>query len=70
MPDDTEELFKKYRRGDDVSGVGGAGVGLWLVREIANQHGGTVQLHYRPEGIVTARLSIPYISHKNKCMDL
>ena len=67
MPDDTEELFKKYRRGDDVSGVGGAGVGLWLVREIANQHAGRVQLHYRTGGFVTVTFTIPYIFDRSEC---
>lgn len=65
MPDDTEELFKKYRRGSDVSGVGGAGVGLWLVRQIAKQHGGRVNLRYPKKGFVTVTLMLPLFTDCN-----
>lgn len=56
--DDIEEMFEKYRRGVTSSGTGGAGVGLWLVRRIAEQHGGTATLSVH-DSIVDAQLRLP-----------
>ena len=70
VPDDSETLFEKYRRGANALGVGGAGIGLWLVREIASQYGGSIQLRYRNEGIVTATLMLPLFSDSSKCKKL
>jgi signal transduction histidine kinase len=58
LPDNTERLFEKYHRGTNVAAIGGAGVGLWLVRQIVTRHGGRVHLRCRKEGFVTVTLKI------------
>lgn len=45
-----ERLFDRYVRGDNVGDVGGAGLGMYLVRRIAEMHGGTVELTNRDGG--------------------
>ncbi|MBS4098732.1 MAG: sensor histidine kinase [Sulfuricella sp.] len=45
-----ERLFDRYVRGDNVGNIGGAGLGMYLVRRIAEMHGGTVELINRDGG--------------------
>jgi signal transduction histidine kinase len=42
--EEGEELFDKYTRGVNSNDTSGAGVGLWLVRHIIEQHNGMVSL--------------------------
>jgi len=58
-PDEIGFIFEKYQRGNLSGQIAGAGVGLWLVRQIMHQHEGTVDLEYDQQGIVTARLTMP-----------
>lgn len=39
-----ESYFEKYRRGSNTANTAGAGLGLWLVRDIVSQHHGRVTL--------------------------
>ena len=59
-PEERERVFEKYRRGSASSGTSGAGVGLWLVREIVAAHDGGVSISdNHPHGtVVTIRLPI------------
>lgn len=41
---DNEAMFEKYRRGGNAMNTGGAGLGLWLVRNIIDQHHGNVRI--------------------------
>ncbi len=43
-PGEADNVFKKYFRGASSSDTSGAGVGLWLVRQIVEQLGGSVSL--------------------------
>jgi signal transduction histidine kinase len=58
-PEDIDTLFEKYRRGPNSQGVGGAGLGLWIVRQIAELHGGGVTLRADEQGGARATLSLP-----------
>ncbi|HLL00891.1 MAG TPA: ATP-binding protein [Myxococcaceae bacterium] len=43
-PEDTERIFERFERAVSVRHYGGFGIGLWLVREIVQALGGTVQV--------------------------
>lgn len=59
-PTECERIFQKYYRGQNALHRPGAGLGLYLVRSIAQRLGGTVILH-SPGGDVPVcfRLSLP-----------
>ncbi len=42
--DELEMFFEKYHRGSHASNTAGAGLGLWLVKNIVNQHEGSITL--------------------------
>lgn len=56
---EAEGLFEKYRRGSSSQGTSGAGIGLWLVRQIAEQHGGSITLAPSEGGGAVATLWLP-----------
>jgi two-component system sensor histidine kinase TctE len=54
--DDQPNIFKRFYRGDNVSQAGddaGAGIGLAIVKEIANMHGATIEIDSRNEKLGT-----------------
>lgn len=56
---EAESVFEKYYRGSHSVGVPGTGIGLTLVRTIADLHGGTVTHHPRDGGGTVFVLSVP-----------
>ncbi|UTI63758.1 HAMP domain-containing histidine kinase [Paraconexibacter antarcticus] len=54
-----DRAFERFARGPDASGRPGAGLGLALVRLVADAHGGTATLAARPGGGVRAELRLP-----------
>ncbi|MBP2293543.1 sensor histidine kinase [Azospirillum rugosum] len=57
--EEAERVFEKYYRGTHSAGVPGTGIGLTLVRTIADLHGGTVTHHPRDGGGAVFVLSVP-----------
>jgi signal transduction histidine kinase len=57
-PGDPEELFQLFRQGGTAK-AGGMGVGLHVVRELAQSLGGSVQLLAREGGGTVARVLLP-----------
>jgi two-component system, OmpR family, sensor kinase len=39
---DLDQLFERYHRGSNVSGIVGTGVGLYLVKMVVDLHGGSI----------------------------
>ncbi len=58
--DEGEAFFEKYRRGSNTANTGGAGIGLWLVRSIIEQHDGMVSLASTETG-VEASVRLPLV---------
>lgn len=56
---EAEAFFEKYHRGSNSANTAGAGLGLWLVRNIVNQHSGKVTLEGITSGVeATIRLPV------------
>ena len=51
--EEAEKFFEKYARGTNSHDTSGAGVGLWLARQIIEQHNGRVWLNARASNITT-----------------
>lgn len=58
-PGEADKVFEKYYRGASSSDTSGAGVGLWLVRQIVEQLGGAVSLERCAEGGTSAVIRLP-----------
>jgi two-component system sensor histidine kinase KdpD len=58
-PGEEERIFEKFYRSSDHQRVGGAGLGLTIVRAIAQAHGGRAWAEARPGGGAVFRLAMP-----------
>jgi signal transduction histidine kinase len=57
--EESETLFNKYQRGRNSMNTSGAGLVLWLVKKIIEQHNGKVSLRGFPSGVeATVRLPV------------
>lgn len=56
--EDAEKIFQMFQRSGRSRGIEGAGLGLSIVREIAEKHGGSVSVQAGPKKGVTFRCSI------------
>ncbi|HUH08681.1 MAG TPA: ATP-binding protein [Egibacteraceae bacterium] len=57
--EDRESIFEKFGRGTHTSGAGGLGLGLYIVRALAEAHGGSVRLDDSPGGGCRFRVTFP-----------
>jgi signal transduction histidine kinase len=61
LPEDLPHVFTRFYQSPRRAGAyGGAGLGLAVVREIAQAHGGEVEVESRPDQGARFRLRIPY----------
>ncbi|MBN1206088.1 MAG: AAA family ATPase [Myxococcaceae bacterium] len=58
-PEDAERIFERFERAVSVRHYGGFGIGLWLVREIVQALGGTVQVESAPGQGATFTVTLP-----------
>ncbi|MCF8383133.1 MAG: PAS domain S-box protein [Chlorobium sp.] len=64
--EECETLFNKYQRGRNSMNTSGAGLGLWLVKKIIEQHNGNVTLRGFPSGVeATVRLPVADDADRN-----
>jgi len=54
-----EEIFEKFQRGSNVSGIRGTGLGLAIVKGIVEAHGGTVRLESEEGAGTTVSFTLP-----------
>lgn len=62
---ELELVFDKYYRGSGSFGSSGAGIGLYLVRRIVEQHRGEVSLAAGEKGGITARVVLPLVKKED-----
>jgi len=58
-PADLPHVFDRFYRAPSARGVPGSGLGLSIVRQVAERHGGTVRAEAAPGGGTLIRLWIP-----------
>jgi two-component system sensor histidine kinase MprB len=58
-PADLPRVFDRFYRATAARGVPGSGLGLSIVRQVAERHGGTVQAQAAPGGGTLLRLRLP-----------
>lgn len=61
-PEDGPHLFDRFFRGAqarDLPGVSGVGLGLYLVRQVVERHGGQIAMQPRPDGGSVLTLRVP-----------
>ncbi len=58
-PDLAPHAFERFARGDGTRARSGTGIGLSIVRAIAEAHGGTAVIVDTPSGGATVQLSVP-----------
>ena len=58
-PDDQERIFERFARGSEERRSEGAGLGLTIVRPIAEAHGGVVRVDSAPGRGATFILELP-----------
>jgi len=63
-------LLEPFQRLDRGARGDGAGLGLSIVRSVAEAHGGSVELRARPSGGLVARVSLPARERAKPDMDL
>lgn len=58
-PEDQERIFERFERASLVRHYGGFGLGLYVAREIARGHGGSIAVHNAPDGGARFTVRLP-----------
>ncbi|MDC0749263.1 sensor histidine kinase [Polyangium mundeleinium] len=58
-PEDQGKIFERFERAVTNQSFGGLGLGLWIVRQIVETHGGTVRVESAPGKGSTFRVELP-----------
>jgi two-component system sensor histidine kinase MprB len=61
-PEDLPYVFDRFYRGRNSRGRQGSGLGLAIVRQVTEQHGGTVSVANAPDGGAVFTLHLPGIA--------
>src|SRR5262245_51817097 len=57
--EDTERVFDRFERAVSPRKYGGLGLGLYIVRQIIDAHGGTIQVASQPGAGSTFTVDVP-----------
>ena len=57
--EDQARLFRRFERGAAARGLGGLGLGLWMVRQNVEAHGGTIRVESQPEAGSRFEVELP-----------
>lgn len=60
--DEKPRVLERFRRGDSAAGVAGSGLGLSIVRSVAEAHGAALILTDRPGGGLAVRIAFPPVT--------
>ncbi|MEC4019821.1 sensor histidine kinase [Streptomyces sp. H27-D2] len=63
-PEQVDRLFEPFQRLRRTAGDGHHGLGLSIVRAIANAHGATLTAHTRPDGGLLVEAAFPLRAHR------
>jgi PAS domain S-box-containing protein len=58
-PEDVERIFKRYQQAVSARAYGGMGLGLYIVRQIVEAHGGSVRVESEPGTGSMFRVELP-----------
>ena len=58
-PDDMERIFKRFERATSVRNYGGFGLGLYVAREVARAHGGSIDVQNMADGGACFTVRLP-----------
>lgn len=67
--EDQERIFAPYERLSTASSGDGAGLGLYIVREIVRAHGGSVRVESTPGAGTTFTVNLPILTNKDEQPD-
>ena len=59
---ELERIFERFRRGSNITGTRGTGLGLAVVRAVADAHGGSAQVRNRSGGGSEFEISLPSVT--------
>jgi signal transduction histidine kinase len=59
-PEDQERIFQRFQRAEATRHIQGLGLGLWICRQIAEAHGGTLRVESAPGKGSTFILELPH----------
>ena len=57
--EDQARIFERFERAVPEKNYGGFGLGLWLVRQVVEAHGGRIEMHSQPGEGSAFVVSIP-----------
>jgi signal transduction histidine kinase len=58
-PDHLDSIFEKYKRSDNIRGIEGSGIGLYVVKFVVDHHGGHVTLESAPNEWTACVMTLP-----------
>ncbi len=61
-PEDQARIFERFERAASARHYGGLGLGLWIVRQVVEAHGGRISVQSRPGDGATFTVELPIVA--------